>query len=100
VINPIIAIVEGCRSDWLTTSDGASCVVTSGSRVQEQESHCVVEVLRSINKSMQSIIPVYIVTRLLTGQLGFDSWQGRALPPALGPSQPAVQWILGFFLGR
>jgi hypothetical protein len=44
-----------------------------------------------------------IVTRLWDVQLGFSSWQGLEIlllitttsRPALGPTQPPVQWLLG-----
>jgi len=45
---------------------------------------------------------VSIVTRLQDGWLWFDSWQGQgfylltiAFTPALGPTQPPIQWVLG-----
>jgi hypothetical protein len=49
----------------------------------------------------QSVSP--IVTRPRTGRAGFGSWQGRIFllatssRPALGPTQPPVQWVPEFF---
>jgi hypothetical protein len=59
------------------------------------------QVVRSCGSS------VSIVTRLQAGWLGFDSWQGlgiflfvTASRPALGPYQPAIQWMLIFPMGK
>jgi hypothetical protein len=45
---------------------------------------------------------LYLVTRLLVGQLGFESWHSRvflfASRLALRPTQPPVQWVLEFIL--
>jgi hypothetical protein len=48
---------------------------------------------------------VSVVTRLWAGQTGFDSQQGQgvlifaiASRPALGPTQPPIQWVPGALL--
>jgi len=48
------------------------------------------------------VLGVSIETRLQAGQSGFDSQQGcgiffftTAFRPALGPTQPLIQWVRG-----
>jgi hypothetical protein len=66
--------------------------------------HCI-SMQNAIWWRKQWTASVSIVTRLWAGQPGFDSQQGRIFLVtttsrlALGPIQPPVQWVLGFFPG-